>query len=464
MELTTETALAKAKPGKPRTGRNYDNNVPWLLNTIGGRPTVVTMVGLPARGKTLVSEKLCRYLNWNKITSKVFHVSKYRRICADEFPEHNITEPIAVEESALRQKCIDLAMTDIKEYFTNPQLHGEIAIWDATNSTRQWRQEWIDFCGSNGYDLFFIETLTDNKKIIQMYLVGIEVEHPEYAGLTHEQAVDKFEFHMREYGKTYEPLDAEVEVEKNISFLKIFDAGQQFLVHNMQGFLQSKIVYYLMNIRFFKRHIYLVRHGESANNVCGRLGGDTYLSPRGIRFAHALAEYFNGLNMPDLQVWTSHLRRAMQTAGRINAPILCWNALKEIDVGDFDGLTYEEIAEQFPYEFKRREEDKYNYRYPDGESYDDLVTRLEPVMMEIERTGNLVIICHQAVMRCILAYFLADYTLDDIPYIEVPLHVVVKLTPLACACKMEKIPFDVPAVSTQRNKIKIESRAATFTN
>lgn len=40
------------------------------------------------------------------------------------------------------------------------------------------------------------------------------------------------------------------------------------------------------------------------------------------------------------------------------------------------------------------------------QSYEDLVQRLEPVLMELERQENVLVICHQAVMRCFLAYFL----------------------------------------------------------
>lgn len=32
--------------------------------------------------------------------------------------------------------------------------------------------------------------------------------------------------------------------------------------------------------------------------------------------------------------------------------------------------------------------------------------RVEPVIMELERQENVLVICHQAVMRCLLAYFL----------------------------------------------------------
>ena len=40
------------------------------------------------------------------------------------------------------------------------------------------------------------------------------------------------------------------------------------------------------------------------------------------------------------------------------------------------------------------------------QSYADLVARLEPVIMELEKQENILVIAHQAVARCLLAYFL----------------------------------------------------------
>lgn len=57
--------------------------------------------------------------------------------------------------------------------------------------------------------------------------------------------------------------------------------GQRFLVNRVQDYIQSKIVYYLMNIHVHSHSIYLCRHGESKHNVEGRIGGDSELSPRG---------------------------------------------------------------------------------------------------------------------------------------------------------------------------------------
>jgi broad specificity phosphatase PhoE len=54
-------------------------------------------------------------------------------------------------------------------------------------------------------------------------------------------------------------------------------------------------------------------------------------------------------------------------------------------IGSCDGMTYEEIERKFPSEFERRKTDKLAYRYPRGESYLDVIARLEPMIMEMER-------------------------------------------------------------------------------
>uniref|UniRef100_A0A8C6G9M0 6-phosphofructo-2-kinase/fructose-2,6-biphosphatase 4 n=1 Tax=Mus spicilegus TaxID=10103 RepID=A0A8C6G9M0_MUSSI len=119
--------------------------------------------------------------------------------------------------------------------------------------------------------------------------------------------------------------------------------------------------------------------------------------------------------------------------------------------GVCEEMTYEEIQDHYPLEFALRDQDKYRYRYPKGESYEDLVQRLEPVIMELERQENVLVICHQAVMRCLLAYFL-DKAAEELPYLKCPLHTVLKLTPVAYGCKVESIFLNVAAVNTHRDR------------
>ena len=89
----------------------------------------------------------------------------------------------------------------------------------------------------------------------------------------------------------------------------------------------------------------------------------------GFKYADAFADYINSLDevknpneSPGLQVWVSVLQRTNQTAARIQAPVLCWNALTELDAGDFDGKSMDYIKKNYPFEFERRQDDKFRYR------------------------------------------------------------------------------------------------------
>ncbi|XP_061909948.1 6-phosphofructo-2-kinase/fructose-2,6-bisphosphatase 2-like isoform X4 [Entelurus aequoreus] len=258
------------------------------------------------------------------------------------------------------------------------------------------------------------------------------------------------------YKVTYQPLDPD-EHDKNLSFIQVINVGRRFLVNRVQDYIQSKIVYYLMNIHVHSHSIYLCRHGESHHNQQGRIGGDSELSDRGKEFSAALRGFVEEHRLSDLKVWTSQLRRTIQTAEELSVPYEQWKILNEIDAGVCEEMTYKMIEETYPDEYAMRYQDKYHYRYPGGESYQDLVQRLEPVIMELERQGNVLVICHQAVMRCLLAYFL-DKSADDLPYLKCPLHTVLKLTPVAYGCKVDMFDLKVEAVNTHRDRPLIKVR------
>ncbi|KAL6577145.1 hypothetical protein OROMI_011421 [Orobanche minor] len=118
-------------------------------------------------------------------------------------------------------------------------------------------------------------------------------------------------------------------------------------------------------------------------------------------------------------IWTSTLQRTVLTASPIvGFPKIQWRALDEINAGVCDGMTYEEIKKNMPEEYESRKKDKLRYRYPRGESYLDVIQRLEPVIIELERQrAPVVVISHQAVLRALYAYF-ADRPLKEIPHIE----------------------------------------------
>jgi len=73
--------------------------------------------------------------------------------------------------------------------------------------------------------------------------------------------------------------------------------------------------------------------------------------------------------------------------------------------------------------------------------------------MELEREADVLIVGHQAVLRCILCYFL-DKPLEELPYVKVPLHTLIRVQPCASGCNIEFVPLGVEAVDTHRPREK----------
>lgn len=130
------------------------------------------------------------------------------------------------------------------------------------------------------------------------------------------------------------------------------------------------------------------------------------MSPRGQKYGENLTKQLSGQKCPKPKlIWTSELRRTIQTVQKITGPRAALKELNEINAGICEGLTYEEIQERFPQEFAWRDQDKLKYRYPHGESYLDLLQRVDGVVQALLLNTEVLVVSHQAVLRCIIAYF-----------------------------------------------------------
>ncbi len=136
------------------------------------------------------------------------------------------------------------------------------------------------------------------------------------------------------------------------------------------------------------------------------------------------------------------MRSARQTALRLknlSSVYVEWRALREIEVGVCDGLNADQVKVRFPHEHRSRMQDKLSYRYPRGESYFDVITRLEPIIFELERRRSpMLIIGSLAVLRCLYAYFL-DLPTEELPFLSIPLHTLIRLDPKAYGCKEKRV-------------------------
>ncbi|TFK28157.1 fructose-2,6-bisphosphatase [Coprinopsis marcescibilis] len=427
---------------------------------------VVAMVGLPARGKSYLSNKLMIYLKWLEYDVKVFNVGQLRRTRAKQRAQK---EGVKEDHNASWFSHANKQASESREQLAHDSLEmliqwlkdgGNVGIHDATNSTRSRRasiQERVE--KEDGMSLIFLESFTDDPALIAANVaLKVSSGDPDYKDIPAEEAKRDFLRRISEYEKVYETI-----TEPDLSYLKIVNVGSQVMMSKINGYLQSRIAFFLMNLHLKPRSIYMSRHGESQFNVEGKIGGDSLLSPRGMQYAEALpALITDNIGDAPLTVWTSTLRRTIQTASKLPYPKLTWKSLDELDAGVCDGMTYEEIQQAYPDDFANRDEDKFNYRYRGGESYRDVVVRLEPVIMELERQENILIIGHQAIIRCLYAYF-HNLPQEDLPYIKIPLHTVIKLTPKAYGCDEERYALGIDAVDTHRPKPKGPSPTVQLT-
>jgi alpha-ribazole phosphatase len=154
----------------------------------------------------------------------------------------------------------------------------------------------------------------------------------------------------------------------------------------------------------------LVRHAQPEEEARGRCYGtlDVGLSVRGQRKAQLLARTLD--RVPLAAIYTSPRRRAVGTAGPLASvqgltPIVD-EALREIDFGDFEGRSYEEIERSHPELYRRWMETPTLVRFPGGENYERLRVRALAAMEAIRARHpgeTAMVVSHGGVLRAMLA-------------------------------------------------------------
>lgn len=157
---------------------------------------------------------------------------------------------------------------------------------------------------------------------------------------------------------------------------------------DQQGFLSGS----LGAVRWSFDAVYLSRHGETEWNASRRRQGrlDSPLTSTGIAQAHATASIATSLSVD--RIFSSPLGRARFTAAIVAAAVglavEVVDELREVDHGDFAGLTNDEIDVRHPGALAERAARKYTWRFPNGESYRDADIRARRVLDHVQAAGS----------------------------------------------------------------------------
>jgi alpha-ribazole phosphatase len=155
----------------------------------------------------------------------------------------------------------------------------------------------------------------------------------------------------------------------------------------------------------------LVRHCEPDESARGRCYGtlDVGLSPAGHEEAEALVERLRALAFD--AVWSSPRLRARQTAEPVASArgirLQSDDDLRELDFGELEGRTYEEIAATRPELYEAWMSEPTSVRFPGGESYADLQARAVAALDRIQAgCESALVVTHGGIVRAALAAWL----------------------------------------------------------
>jgi len=407
---------------------------------------VLAMVGLPARGKSFISRKVECFFKWKCMKTKTFNVGKYRRDAsgATESGRADFFDNSNEAAKKARQEAAESALDDVVNFLDNG---GEVAIFDATNSTADRRQLIVDRSRAGGrkHRVIFLEVICTDREVVETNMLN-KVKHSHFAGLTLEEALEDIKARIGKYEAVYETIE-----DDDLSYIKLYNMSSKVLVNRIYGSVAKSLMPYVMGLHIGTRKIWLARAGSvpagKKKDAQLTVAGREYSAKLG-HFIHRQALEHYGDEVPDKPVKvlastaTSSVQTVLATLESLNMCMLTFTqnpALNPIDRGRLDGPwwidqctdkpPFEELKSKDPEFYSRWLHNKLRARFPGGESYHDVMTRCEGVLLDIEMSTKPVLcVSHITLLQVMLCYFKGVALQDawDEPF---PANSVVEITP-----------------------------------
>lgn len=408
-------------------------------------------------------------MRWLGYSTEIFCLGTYRQKLYGNNLNRSWLHSKNEEGLDVRDQIAMKALEDCVSFLKNNS--NGIALFDGTNSNKVRRDRVHKYIKENIHNvkINYIESICDNEKMLE-YNIQKSVKHlnDQFYKITKDEAHKNFCLKIKEYENQYETICSD-ELDGNIRFLKIFNAGKSLEVHKMEGHIASLAIQFLLNIRLDIGPIYIISPGYTENQD-EILGLNPKLTDKGKKYAELVNRFFKNESKKWIQneykkcfLFFSPLAACSQVEQRLEfediecirqSPFL----LNRINYGDSDGMKIADLKNQYASNFKNTNQNSRDFRYPSGESYNDLVIRLEPFVMDILRIKEpIILICHHSIEKCLYSFF-SKVDIDNTPEIQVERYELVKLIPLSSGYEEFRYNFDIEnskVKETRMDEVKI---------
>lgn len=184
------------------------------------------------------------------------------------------------------------------------------------------------------------------------------------------------------------------------------------------------------------REIWLLRHGQTDWNLQGRWQGQAPFAPglneTGFAQARSAAEELSGIRFS--VIYSSDLLRARQTAEAVaekqGLSVLVDERLREVNLGEWEGMLSEDVKARYPNELKERDENPLNARPPQGETLAEVAERAGTAVKDIlqkQAQGPLLIVSHGltlASLICVSSHIPLEKAYEHIPENATPVRII----------------------------------------